>query len=1020
MSTRKKEKNKEKAQPEEEVVNGRLPPRLFATDRYPSKCKHNCNSSLEYLLLVRDVLEGTDEMEQLLGSCFGSLFRLPVRRCAFSAKIVHGMLTRQVVTKKRYELWPVFGGYPLRFSLAEFGYVTGLPCGEFEDGYVVEELFGERKKDFRFWDMLFGGKRDVTIADVASMVASDREMPMSRKLKLCLIIIVDGVLLATNQSPKPTLKHVNLLKNLKRFLSFPWGREAFWWTISTMLPPPRQMGRCEDPEEEFCRKLRQKSKILAGFPLALQLWAFEAIPCLLKRLGGTDEQKLLDFVGEKLPQHTGLSLSAVLDAEHDPQLTVQPMVECGEDKEEGWGEFDCEIHDRKVVYMVDAIKGGHDFKKWEWGGGDSTEPKYEHTVIEKEKKRKKRPGAIKDEGPALKQRRLSRYFSRKGEGDGGKLEAVETKLEKVFEMVVIMKKELERQGRMLRKRRSGGTGKFGSSMLSRGRRQRRTSVQTGRKQLFDESDCNDSEKSTDRDEEIGVRKNNVEDEDSDSDGLEGAGVGVRERVVVPLKAARKGDATQDGHQVYFGSGSNKFDAAEEEVVIEKMLAEEDRGIDEVDFGELNKLVGSITGAKDGGTGVMKDDEIGGGAEAGAARKDAGVKTNGEEAMNEQQDEDVGNLLDKQSENVEAKVTCNDDDGQEKVAEKRLDGEPIDVANKTLDKVVACPADGGEGPHSMDNEEDEEAVEVDKEVMEVSDSSPCKKMEKHKPVESEGDLASLLLAKEPFSMDKIVPEVEDNDYPFFESVLLANPKVLHVDAGGHFDLDNEFFLDLGTTQKWVSTQHMEVLVDYLASRHEDRLRERRCLFLPPWFAAHLQGKSRPFNAAKFNKGRVLVDGRLTSFLTKEGKKWGEDVDTLYTPMIWKGEHWVGLCISLIDWRVLVLDPNPRLREMKSVSELMETVSKMIPYLVEKVCPPPAEGAYGLDPFVVERMGGAYENRRSGDCGPVAIKLMELHALGNPDPTMAGLTDELVDIIRKQFAMDVYKDWVVPLYMRVEEV
>lgn len=32
------------------------------------------------------------------------------------------------------------------------------------------------------------------------------------------------------------------------------------------------------------------------------------------------------------------------------------------------------------------------------------------------------------------------------------------------------------------------------------------------------------------------------------------------------------------------------------------------------------------------------------------------------------------------------VTCNDDDGQEKVAEKRLDGEPIDVANKTLDKV----------------------------------------------------------------------------------------------------------------------------------------------------------------------------------------------------------------------------------------------------------------------------------------------------------------------------------------------
>ena len=61
------------------------------------------------------------------------------------------------------------------------------------------------------------------------------------------------------------------------------------------------------------------------------------------------------------------------------------------------------------------------------------------------------------------------------------------------------------------------------------------------------------------------------------------------------------------------------------------------------------------------------------------------------------------------------------------------------------------------------------------------------------------------------------------------------------------------------------------------------------------------------------------------------------------------------------------------------------------------------------------GGSYENRRSGDCGPVAIKFMELHALGNPHPRMDGLTDDLVDLIRKQFAMDLYKDWVVPLYI-----
>lgn len=80
---------------------------------------------------------------------------------------------------------------------------------------------------------------------------------------------------------------------------------------------------------------------------------------------------------------------------------------------------------------------------------------------------------------------------------------------------------------------------------------------------------------------------------------------------------------------------------------------------------------------------------------------------------------------------------------------------------------------------------------------------------------------------------------------------------------------------------------------------------------------MQGKSRCFNAAKPNKGRVLVDGRLSGFLTKEGMRWGEEVETLYAPMIWAENHWVELCISLVDWRVLVLDPNPGLRDMKAV-------------------------------------------------------------------------------------------------------
>lgn len=65
---------------------------------------------------------------------------------------------------------------------------------------------------------------------------------------------------------------------------------------------------------------------------------------------------------------------------------------------------------------------------------------------------------------------------------------------------------------------------------------------------------------------------------------------------------------------------------------------------------------------------------------------------------------------------------------------------------------------------------------DEQVMELSNSSPCQRSEKHKPLEREAELAALLLAKEPFTMEKLVPTTEDTDFRFFENVLIGSPKV----------------------------------------------------------------------------------------------------------------------------------------------------------------------------------------------------------------------------------------------------
>ncbi|KAL0699351.1 hypothetical protein Bca4012_055473 [Brassica carinata] len=72
-----------------EVVNERLPTRLFVTDCFPS-WRLNVYSKMDYLLFIIDVLEGTPEMNMLFSSCFvnvmGSFFvkafSLPVRKYA--------------------------------------------------------------------------------------------------------------------------------------------------------------------------------------------------------------------------------------------------------------------------------------------------------------------------------------------------------------------------------------------------------------------------------------------------------------------------------------------------------------------------------------------------------------------------------------------------------------------------------------------------------------------------------------------------------------------------------------------------------------------------------------------------------------------------------------------------------------------------------------------------------------------------------------------------------------------------
>ncbi|CAB78934.1 hypothetical protein [Arabidopsis thaliana] len=231
----------------------------------------------------------------------------------------------------------------MRFSLLEFASVTGLPCGEFPDEYDPEDspVYDDGKKSY--WNELIGPDKTVTLGDISAMLTKKRsKLSSDHKLKLAFLLIVDGVLIASNQTGRPTFKYVEMLADLEKFLSFPWGRESFMKTVEAMTPEKRILAKStgkrqltNDPIQNLVKQLQQITFRLKGFPHALQLLAFRNIPGM---------------------------------------RPVDPLI--GEDinVDQSWAEWDDEVKDRKVSYMNGLILTAHQFKKSDWPGGDATLP----------------------------------------------------------------------------------------------------------------------------------------------------------------------------------------------------------------------------------------------------------------------------------------------------------------------------------------------------------------------------------------------------------------------------------------------------------------------------------------------------------------------------------------------------------------------------------------------------------------------------------------------------------------------
>ncbi|KAF3575617.1 hypothetical protein DY000_02032553 [Brassica cretica] len=391
----------------------RLPPRLFATDRFPTR-RLNIYSSPDLLSFIRNVLRDTPELETIRQSCFGKLFNLPARQCPVSCKLIHAFLTRQLVCLPKNTLWSAFGGSPFRYGLEEFG----LPCGSYPERYTPNTGKAIAAGKDRVWKRLFGKKKYVTIADLCRMLETDKDMDGWNKIRIALIIIVDGVLIAHKQEARPTPRYDRMVENLKTFFAFPWGRESFLKTISCMKPLKFVPKKCEDPVATLVKKLKQRSFRLQSFPLSPQLVAFRAIPQLLDYIPASlNNLTVMDLEDGNLPQHKSINAIHIRRVEFDPNLVVTPIIPIESQPQPGWGLFPDDVKDDSVIYLEQLIADQHSFNKHMWHGGVTSEP-----IIKKPKNRGKKKFApikqsLKPRQPKkrshAKQSSFNKLFSRR-------------------------------------------------------------------------------------------------------------------------------------------------------------------------------------------------------------------------------------------------------------------------------------------------------------------------------------------------------------------------------------------------------------------------------------------------------------------------------------------------------------------------------------------------------------------------------------------------------------------------------
>ncbi|KAL0885878.1 hypothetical protein Bca101_009861 [Brassica carinata] len=176
------------------------------------------------------------------------------------------------------------------------------------------------------------------------------------------------------------------------------------------------------------------------------------------------------------------------------------------------------------------------------------------------------------------------------------------------------------------------------------------------------------------------------------------------------------------------------------------------------------------------------------------------------------------------------------------------------------------------------------------------------------------------------------------------------------------------------------------VDHTLRMRRDRLPGPRFDFFPPSFYVEFVRNHSGFEAA-IDKTRFSFSPTVLAHL-HERPAWYKEVDFVYTPVLIKNSHWVGVIIDLHMAAIYVVDFNQACPSEFDVVGVLTPISVMLPYLIHKHCIIPGTRQTNFIPFPISRIQVPMLLEHPGYSAVAALILLEVAAAGKPLTDISG--------------------------------